>query len=87
MRNPKILLLDEATSSLDRQSEVTVQEALELAQRGRTCITIAHRLTTVQNSDLICVISNGRVIEQGTHDELMAKGKTYLKMYQMQQVN
>lgn len=87
VRNPKILLLDEATSSLDRQSELTVQEALELASKGRTCITIAHRLTTIQNADLICVFSNGRIVEQGTHGQLMALGQIYSKMYQMQQVN
>lgn len=86
VRNPKILLLDEATSSLDRQSELTVQEALEQASAGRTCITIAHRLSTIRNADLICVFSNGVIVEQGTHDELMRTGKTYPAMYRMQQV-
>lgn len=87
VRNPKILLLDEATSALDSQSESIVQAALDLASKGRTCITIAHRLSTVQNADLICVIQNGAIMEKGTHEELMRLGKTYRKLYQMQQVN
>lgn len=87
VRNPKILLLDEATSALDSQSESIVQAALDLASKGRTCITIAHRLSTVQNADMICVIQNGAIMEKGTHEELMRLGKTYRKLYQMQQVN
>lgn len=87
VRNPRILLLDEATSSLDSQSESIVQAALDLARHGRTCITIAHRLTTIQNADVICVIENGVIVEKGTHDELMALGKTYQNLYEMQQVN
>lgn len=86
VRNPKILLLDEATSSLDRESELTVQEALEHASAGRTCITIAHRLSTIRNADVICVFSNGAIVERGTHAELMESGKTYAMMYRMQQV-
>lgn len=81
-----MLLLDEATSALDSQSENVVQAALDRARAGRTCITIAHRLTTVQNADLICVINNGAIIEKGTHDELLTLGKTYAKLYEMQQV-
>lgn len=87
VRNPKILLLDEATSALDSQSESIVQAALDLASKGRTCITIAHRLSTVQNADMICVIQNGAIMEKGTHEELMRLGNTYRKLYQMQQVN
>ncbi|XP_055625929.1 multidrug resistance protein homolog 49 [Toxorhynchites rutilus septentrionalis] len=86
VRNPRILLLDEATSALDNQSEKIVQNALDHARKGRTCIIIAHRLTTVQNADVICVIQNGTVAESGTHDELMALNKMYAKLYSMQQV-
>nr|XP_040221248.2 multidrug resistance protein homolog 49 [Anopheles coluzzii]XP_040221249.2 multidrug resistance protein homolog 49 [Anopheles coluzzii] len=86
VRNPRVLLLDEATSALDNQSEKIVQNALDHARTGRTCIIIAHRLTTIQNANLICVIQNGVVVEAGTHDELMAKSRIYAKLYQMQQV-
>lgn len=86
VRNPRILLLDEATSALDNQSEKIVQNALDHARKDRTCIMIAHRLTTIQNADLICVIQNGVVVEKGTHDELMTHSKTYAKLYTMQQV-
>ncbi|KFB50603.1 AGAP005639-PA-like protein [Anopheles sinensis] len=86
VRNPRVLLLDEATSALDNQSEKIVQNALDHARTGRTCIIIAHRLTTIQNANLICVIQNGVVVESGTHDELMARSKIYAKLYQMQQV-
>lgn len=79
--------MDEATSALDNQSESIVQEALDRARAGRTCITIAHRLTTIQNADLICVIKGGVVIEKGTHSQLMALRQTYAKLYEMQQVD
>ncbi|XP_058065127.1 multidrug resistance protein homolog 49 isoform X1 [Anopheles bellator] len=86
VRNPRVLLLDEATSALDNQSEKIVQSALDHARTGRTCVIIAHRLTTIQNADLICVIQNGVVVESGTHDDLLALNRIYAKLYQMQQV-
>lgn len=86
VRNPKILLLDEATSALDSQSESAVQAALDLASKGRTCITIAHRLSTVQGADMICVIQDGAIAEMGTHDDLMRLKRLYHRLYQMQQI-
>uniref|UniRef100_A0A8C8RR84 ATP-binding cassette sub-family B member 5 n=1 Tax=Pelusios castaneus TaxID=367368 RepID=A0A8C8RR84_9SAUR len=84
LRQPKILLLDEATSALDNESEKMVQQALDQARKGRTCIVIAHRLSTVQNADVIVVINNGKIIEQGTHNQLMAKREAYFNLVNTQ---
>jgi len=73
LQNPAVLLLDEATSSLDAESEALVQAALERVMRSRTTLVIAHRLSTVRNADKILVLSGGRVVESGTHEELMAR--------------
>lgn len=85
VRNPKILLLDEATSALDNQSEAVVQEALDQARLGRTTIVVAHRLTTIRNADVIYVLDHGKLVESGTHEELMKKQDAYFKLVTAQQ--
>ena len=84
IRNPSILILDEATSSLDTESEHQVQKALEKLMYGRTTIVIAHRLSTVQKASRIAVMSSGRIIQEGSHDELLAQGGLYQELYNMQ---
>lgn len=80
LKNPPLLLLDEATSALDNQTERLVQQALENLRSGRTCFVIAHRLSTVQKADRICVLQHGELAEQGTHSELLARGGAYAKL-------
>ena len=77
MKNAPIILLDEPTAALDSESEREVQKALDSLRHGRTTVVVAHRLQTIVNSDRICVIENGRAVEAGTHDELIAAKGTY----------
>ena len=84
LRNPKILILDEATSALDSESELLVKEALEKLMAGRTSFVIAHRLSTVLKADRIVVLDDGKIVEAGSHEELLAKGGAYRKLYEVQ---
>ncbi len=84
LKDPPILLLDEATSALDSETEHEIQEALERAGQGRTVITIAHRLSTVSNADVILVLEKGIVVEAGTHQELLARNGRYLDLWTLQ---
>jgi len=84
LKNPPILILDEATSALDTESEKLVQEALENLMKNRTTIVIAHRLSTIRNADMICVMHEGRIVERGTHEELLKKDGAFKRLYDMQ---
>ncbi len=84
LAQPRILILDEATSSVDTVTELLIQDALERLLEGRTALVIAHRLSTIRNADLICVVSGGRIVERGTHEELVALGGVYGELYERQ---
>ena len=83
-KNPPILIFDEATSQLDSENEKLVQEAIDRLMEGRTAFVIAHRLSTIKHADTIVVMENGKIIDQGKHDDLMKRAGLYKKLYTMQ---
>ena len=83
--NPQILILDEATSHIDTETEEVIQQAMAVLQRGRTTFIIAHRLSTIQDADQILVLSEGRIVERGRHEELVTQGGIYAQMNAIQQ--
>lgn len=84
LKNPPILILDEATSALDNTTEILIQSALDELCRGRTTLVVAHRLSTIKNADRIAVVSDGMIVEEGSHTELLSKGGEYAKLYELQ---
>ena len=84
LSNPTMLILDEATSSIDTLTEIRVQKAFAKIMQGRTSFVVAHRLSTIKESDVILVMRDGNIIEQGTHDELLARGGFYKNLYESQ---
>ena len=84
LADPKILILDEATSSVDTRTEVLIQKAMDNLMKGRTSFVIAHRLSTIRDADLILVMKEGDIVEQGTHEELLNKGGFYADLYNSQ---
>jgi subfamily B ATP-binding cassette protein MsbA len=84
LRDAPILILDEATSALDAESEMLVQDALDVLMKGRTALVIAHRLSTIRRADRIVVLEDGRIVEAGSHDQLLAAGGAYAKLYELQ---
>lgn len=84
LSDSKVMILDEATSSVDTRTEILIQKAMDNLMRGRTSFIIAHRLSTIRNADLILCMRDGDIVEQGTHDELMAKGGFYAALYNSQ---
>ena len=82
--DPKIFVLDEATANIDTETEILIQQAIDNLMKGRTAIVIAHRLSTVRNVDRILVLNHGRIVEQGSHQDLLAKRGIYYKLYQLQ---
>ena len=83
-RSPEILILDEATSSVDTRTEVLIQKAMDNLMKGRTSFVIAHRLSTIRDADMILVMKDGDIVEQGNHEELLAKGGFYADLYNSQ---
>ena len=81
---PPMLILDEATSSIDTMTEIRIQKAFETMMKGRTSFIVAHRLSTIQNADVILVMENGHILEQGTHEELLVKNGAYARLYNSQ---
>lgn len=84
LADPRLLILDEATSSVDTRTELLIQQALQQLLRGRTSFVIAHRLSTIRHADLVLVIHNGRIVERGAHDDLLARNGLYAELYRRQ---